>query len=400
MSTRSHPASQRLRRHRRLILAGLAVVVLAAAAAVAVVALTSTGSDESSERTGVLAGLVHGPNRVAPGATAYVVGPDGAWSGAVGVADLRTGAPMRADSRMRVQSLSKLWLLVVLLQLDQERKLSLDETVSNWLPDLLPRHGGEITIRQLVTDTSGLIDDNDVNDATPAQARVLLARVKDPALRAQVRATAARLQRDPSVPASPLMWIRLADWQPLVSAPGEHYHHSNIGWNIAGLIAARAGGAPLPVLYRDRILRPLGLTHTAYDPQGPIRGPHATGYLLESGGRARDATAWTFGKGADGAIVTDAHDQAMLLRAIVDDRLHVRRAFLDFAGTLGETHGPCPGNAFSATGTGAASRAYAYYDQSPDGRVAVLMLNGTRQATLGPGDVRAEDAAVRLFCGG
>jgi D-alanyl-D-alanine carboxypeptidase len=381
-----------------------AVALLAVFAALAVVlAATRSQQPGGAERQDILNDLVAGSDRVAPGAAAYVIGPDGTWSGAAGVADLGSKAPMQSGTRMRIQSLSKIWLLVVMLQLAQERKLDLDETVSNWAPDLLPHHARDITIRELLTDTSGLIDDDELNNATPAQQRAMLARVKDRALRAEVLATAARLRRDPTAPVSPRLWIRLADWQPLVAAPGERYHHSNIGWNIAGIIAARAGGAPLPLLYRDRIFRPLHLTQTAFQPQGPIRGPHATGYLLGPGERTTDATAWTFGKGADGAIVTNAHDEAAFLRAIVDNRLHVRRSFLEFTGTTGQVGSGCPGNAFSGEGAGSASRAYAIYDQSSDGRVAVLLLNGARRATLSSEsgeDDRAATAARELFCSG
>jgi CubicO group peptidase (beta-lactamase class C family) len=56
----------------------------------------------------------------------------------------------------------------------------------------------------------------------------------------------------------PLLLIRIAAWQPLVAKPGTTYHHSNIGWNIAGLIAAKVGGKPLPTLYRERICSPGG----------------------------------------------------------------------------------------------------------------------------------------------
>jgi CubicO group peptidase (beta-lactamase class C family) len=120
-----------------------------------------------------------------------------------------------------------------------------------------------------MTDSSGLIDDNDVFQSPDAY----LARVKDARLRAQLTEVAARLRANPAAEASPLWMIRLAAWQPLLFAPGSRYHHSNIGWNIVGLVATRVGGKPLPALYRERIFQPLGLRHSAYDPQGPIAGP-------------------------------------------------------------------------------------------------------------------------------
>jgi CubicO group peptidase (beta-lactamase class C family) len=227
----------------------------------------------------------------------------------------------------------------------------------------------------------------------------MLARVKDPKLRAQLAATAARLAANRATPESPMLFIRLAAWQPLLFAPGTRYHHSNIGWNIAGLIVERAAGQSLPVLYRERIFTPLGLTHTAYAPQGPIPGPHAEGYLIARNGSLTDATVWTYGKGADGGIVTDATDEATFLRALIDDKLHVRDAYLAFVRPTGWTpaKGGCPGNPIEGLGTGFASRSYVYLATTGN-RIAVLLLNGDR-ATTGAYDPKAEAAAASLYCG-
>jgi D-alanyl-D-alanine carboxypeptidase len=304
---------------------------------------------------------------------------------------------MQPDARLRIQSNSKTWLLAVALQLAQEGKLSLADTVSRWLPGLLP-YGDRITLLELMTDTSGLIDDNDLWRSASAD-KTMLARVKDPRLRAQLMAAAARLATNPAIQASPMLLIRLAAWQPLLFTPGTQYHHSNIGWNIAGLIVERAAGQSLPVLYRERIFKPLGLTHTAYAPQGPIPGPHADGYVIAGNGGLTDATDWTFGKGADGGIVTDAIDEATFLRALIDDKLHVRDAYLFFVHPSGWTpaKGGCPGNPVEGVGTGSASRSYVYLATTAN-RIAVLLLNGDRAAT-GADDPKAEAAAASLYCG-
>ena len=244
------------------------------------------------------------------GATAYVFGPHGTWVGSAGIANVKTGEAMQPDARLRIQSLSKAWPLAVTLQLAQEGKLGLGDTVAHWLPGLLP-YGGQITILELETDTSGLIDDNTLAQ-DPA---VYLARVKDARLRQQLEVIGARLRANPSTPVDPIWLIRFAAWQPRLFTPGLRYSHSNIGWKIAGLIVARAAGQSLPTRYRDRIFQPLGLTHTSYQPQGPIAGPHAEGYHIGADGALTDTTAWTYGKGADGAIVTDAADEATFLRA-------------------------------------------------------------------------------------
>ncbi len=71
-------------------------------------------------------------------------------------------------------------------------------------------------------------------------------------------------------------------------------------------MSSRLLGRPLARLYDERIIKPLGLTDTAYDPHARISGPHARCYGLAAGGKLTDATAWTFGLGAAGGIVSDA----------------------------------------------------------------------------------------------
>ena len=121
--------------------------------------------------------------------------------------------------------------------------------------------------------TSGLIDNNDFTNASDSRQRTYLGRVKDARLREQLLAAAARIEKDPAAVVSETWWVGWAAWQPLLFEPGAGHHYSNIGYDILGLIAARAGGKPLPVLYRERIFEPLGLDATAYDPQGLISRP-------------------------------------------------------------------------------------------------------------------------------
>jgi CubicO group peptidase (beta-lactamase class C family) len=192
---------------------------------------------------------------------------------------------------------------------------------------------------------------------------------------------------------SPLWFIRLAAWQPLVAAPGTAYHHSNIGWNIAGLIAAKASGKPLPLLYRERIFQPLGLRHTAYDPQGPIAGVHANGYARAADGTLTDTTAWHIGKGADGAIVTNAKDEARFLTALTNGTLLHPSVLRELgAGDPSGCSGPLV-HIGSGAGDGFKSDVVYAVDGS---RVAVLLLNGRTSAKTG--FARAAAAANDLYC--
>jgi D-alanyl-D-alanine carboxypeptidase len=240
-----------------------------------------------------------------------------------------------------------------------------------------------------MTDSSGLIDDNDVFRSPDAY----LARVKDARLRAQLAEVAARLRANPAAGASPLWMIRLAAWQPLLFSPSSRYHHSNIGWNIVGLIAARVGGRPLPVLYREWIFHPLGLKQTSYDPQGPIAGSHAQGYGIAGDGTLTDTTTRAPFKGADGAIVSNAADTASFLTGLMSGKL-VNRSRLQALWGGGAESG-CGRGAYVGSGAGDGYKTNVLVN-GDGSRVAVLLLNG--RTARGSGDETAAAAALGLYC--
>jgi CubicO group peptidase (beta-lactamase class C family) len=168
--------------------------------------------------------------------------------------------------------------------------------------------------------SSGLISDDDFGPSRAAVARQL-ASVKDAELRAQLTGLTKRAAANPAAPVDPIWLIRWAAWLPLLFPPGTGYHYSNLGYNILGLIAERASGRPLTVLYQQRIFGPLGLEHTAYDPNGPITGPHAHGYWIAPNGKLTDTTDLHRAKGADGGIVSDAQDTATFLIDLMRGKL-------------------------------------------------------------------------------
>jgi D-alanyl-D-alanine carboxypeptidase len=395
--TKDHyPTSARVRRHPAWIIVVVAVVV----AAVGVpVALVGGRADRPSmvarpELQRVLDDLTSGRGRIAPGATAYVAGLHGSWSGAAGVADAATGQPMPVDARMRLESVSKIWTAVLVLQLAEQGRLALDDTVQHWLPGLLP-FGNRITLRQLLTHTSGIFDNN---DAVNHPARVL-ARVNDPVFHAELVRLAKRLQADPTFQFPPTVWIRLAATQPLYFPPGTGYHYSNVGFEVLGLVIEKVTRQPLEAVYRQRIIQPLGLDHTAYDPQGDITGPHARGYLVNPDGSLDDQTAVHWGIGAEGGIVSDAADTARFLVALMQDRLLGPAAGAgmrtrDFW-SGGDTPS-CGGSAYGHSGAGEGYKTNVWV--SSDGsRVVVLLLNG-RMADQATGNLRAAQALDQLYC--
>lgn len=350
----------------------------------------------------ILDGVVSGPSAIAPGATAYVSGPHGTWTGAAGVSDSTSCAQMRVDARMRLESVTKIYTAALILRLEQEGRLRVGDTVERWLPGLLP-YGSRITIRDLLTMSSGIVDNNDFTNASASQKRVYLNRVGDASLRARLLAAAAAVDEDPAAVMPATLWVRWAAWQPLLFTPGNGYHYSNIGYDVLGLIAARAGGEALPVLFRDRIFDPLQLAATAYDPQGPIDGPHAHGYGIEADGATYDTTDRHWGVAADGGIVSDAEDTGRFLTALMRGRLLDRQQVAAMRGEdlwLGGQATGCADQAYgwSGGGNGFKTEVWVAGDGS---RVAVLLLNARHYDTAQPlADAEAHTAMAELYCAG
>jgi D-alanyl-D-alanine carboxypeptidase len=229
--------------------------------------------------------------------------------GAAGVADLEAAEPMTMEHRFRIGSVTKTFVAVVVLQLVDEGKLSLDDEAA-------PLVEG-VTLRQLLNHTSGLpefYDDlievfepyrEDPGYRWPAGERELLAQV-------------------------------LA--KPRLFAPGESWSYSNSNYLVLGVLVEAVTDSPLADELRRRIFEPAGLTATEYVPGTNVPGL-ARGYLppenpfLPGAGRPLDATdlALPFA-GAAGGIVSTARDVARGLAAILGGDLlapHLRAELLD-----------------------------------------------------------------------
>lgn len=174
-----------------------------------------------------------------------------------------------ADLPYQIASNSKQFLAALLLMLENEGKLDLDDKVVKWLPEL--PHADRYTIRQLLSHTAGLQDywPQDYMFAAMDQA------------------------------VAPMDIVRRWGMKPLDYEPGTRWQYSNTGYVVAGIIAEKAGGAPLWQLFEERIFNPLGIRPHAIDatngpafPQGyhrfalgPVRParPPAPGWLWAAG---------------------------------------------------------------------------------------------------------------------
>jgi CubicO group peptidase (beta-lactamase class C family) len=193
-----------------------------------------------------------------PGAVA-LLGSNGVELVAAGVAS-SDGRPMRDDAIMRIQSMTKPITSVAALRLVEAGRLGLDESVEEWLPELVDR-------RVLTSPTAEL------DDTVPAYRAITLrhllsnasgygmAIVESPLQRAMVEnGTEATAGADPLMLGADEWLSRLAEL-PLAFQPGEgwRYHHS---FALLGILIARLTGRPLGDHLADDLFGPLGMTDT------------------------------------------------------------------------------------------------------------------------------------------
>jgi D-alanyl-D-alanine carboxypeptidase len=214
-----------------------------------------------------------------------------------GLADIARSTPIRPADRFRIASLTKSYVATVVLQLIGERKLSFEDSVEQHLPGVVP-NGGRITIRELLSHTSGLFDFAD-------DPRVLR-----PYLRGNFGFRWA-----------PRKLVQIAVSHKPLFAPGAGYAYSSTNYVVAGLIVEAVTGKPLGTELRRRIFEPLHLHATTFATTGRLSGPYARGYYVFDKPPGSDVTAVTPFPWAAGAIVSTGADVLSFYRALLSGRL-------------------------------------------------------------------------------
>ena len=198
-----------------------------------------------------------------------------------GMANLELGVALSPQSIFDIGSTSKQFTAMSIMLLARDGKLSLDDDIRKYLPEL-PNYGKTITIRHILTHTSGIrdyltlwglagVDDADLT--TDDDALALIARQRE-----------------------------------LNFAPGEQWLYSNSGFFLASMIVKRVSGKTLARFATERIFAPLGMTHTRFnDDHMSIIPNRATGYApRDSGGWATAMS--NFEQTGDGGVQTSIED--------------------------------------------------------------------------------------------
>jgi CubicO group peptidase (beta-lactamase class C family) len=192
-----------------------------------------------------------------PGAIGLMGAPD-AEVVVAGVASIG-GGPMRPDSIVRIQSMTKAVTSVAALRLVEAGRLELDQPLAQWLPELADR--------QVLREPTAELD-----DTVPARRDITL---RD--LMANMSGYGMAIQPSPlqeamaanGTEAGPLRpaigadeWLRRLGELPLAFQPGEgwRYHHS---FGVLGILISRVTGRPLDEQLAEEVFEPLGMTDTA-----------------------------------------------------------------------------------------------------------------------------------------
>ena len=208
------------------------------------------------------------------------------------------------DIRFPIASISKTYTAAMILQLIDEGRLTLDEKVRSALPEVDLSgihvvqgvdHGANLTIRQLLFQTSGLADYYEGGVADD------LKRGKDYAY--------SLLQV--------LDWARSGKPQAAPNSGTAHYSDTN--FQLLGAIIERATGLSFGDALEERICEPLGLGRTAlFD---PIRDGNGRTLPVYHKSRRLDVPLILSSMGPDGGIVADTDDLMTFLRAFMEGRL-------------------------------------------------------------------------------
>lgn len=210
--------------------------------------------------------------------------------------------PITLDARFRVGTVSKLFTAVVILSLVEEDRLSLEQSVAGWFPEL-PR-GESITVGHLLQHSSGVAEYRSSPFAT-------LGAVLRPGRRWEPEEILRRIVRS----------------QPEFE-PGTGYDYSNSNYVLLGIVAERVTGESFSSLLERYITEPLGLsdTYLAPAPRGPETEKLLTGYdydLLPFGNHriVPDNSAWPSWAFTAGGIVSTPEDMARFLSSLFEGRL-------------------------------------------------------------------------------
>ena len=238
-----------------------------------------------------------------PSASVVVV-KDGkiAYVKAYGDARLEPKTAAAPTMRYSIGSISKQFTAAAMLLLQEQGKLSLDDKVGKYVPDLT--RANEVTIRQLLSHTSGYQDYWPQDYVMPMMLKPV---------------TAQKIMDT---------WAKI----PLDFEPGTKWQYSNTNFVIAGVIVEKVSGMPLLKFLQQNIFGPLGMASVANIDEKRLGDTDPTGYLRYALGPLRPAPkegpGWLF---AAGELAMPATDLAKWDISIIDQKVLKPSSYREFS---------------------------------------------------------------------
>ncbi|HJY28672.1 MAG TPA: serine hydrolase domain-containing protein [Pyrinomonadaceae bacterium] len=178
---------------------------------------------------------------VAPGpgcAAAVSLNGETVFEKAFGLADLEHNVPNTPQTIFESGSVAKQFTAAALVLLQQDGKLSIDDPVRKYIPEL-PDYGSPLTIRHLLNHTSGLRDWGTVMGLTGAG-------------------------RGDRVINQDLALDVITHQHALDFTPGSEYSYTNSGYNLAAIIVERVSKQKFPAFIEERLFKPLGMNNSSW----------------------------------------------------------------------------------------------------------------------------------------
>ncbi|NKB88134.1 MAG: serine hydrolase [Acidobacteria bacterium] len=233
------------------------------------------------------------PSQSAPG-VAVLITRDGerVYERAIGRANLEVNADIGTDSVFRIGSNTKPFTAAAVPKLVDEGRLSFQDEIGAHLPDY-PSHDRSITIKHLLTHTSGISDFTSIDGFYPRQF----------------------------VDQSPEDFIEFFKDEPLQFEPGSQYRYSNSGYFLLGHIVATVTGMPYSTYLDETFFAPLGMDNTFYDSSRRIVENRASGYVPEGDGFLNGKYISNSIPYAAGSLISTVEDLATWYDAVMSGRI-------------------------------------------------------------------------------
>ncbi|MGC3979725.1 MAG: serine hydrolase domain-containing protein [Steroidobacteraceae bacterium] len=204
-----------------------------------------------------------------------------------GFANLELDTRASPETVFQIGSMSKQFIAAAILRLNQDGKVSLDDSVRKYLEDA-PENWQPITVRHLLTHTSGLI-----REAPDFQT------ITRPDIEA-IRATYST---------------------PLSFKPGENFQYSNLGYSVLAEIITRTSQQPWPQYIQERIFAPLAMNATRTTTLSDLVPHRAGGYVWTGGKHQNSQSLPGPGVRPSGAFLSTVNDLAKWDAALYSDKV-------------------------------------------------------------------------------